>query len=279
MKLAGIEVGGHSIGGLKTCIDLPEWKLCFDIGRCPDFAIQRRTVLFTHSHIDHMGGVVSHAGARALQGMSPPRYVVPREDVDAFEAMFDAWRKLDRSDLPHETIGIGPGDEWRLGKNLVARAFRSPHRAPCQGYALLRERTKLKPEFEGLEPHEIGRLKTEEGVEVQETVHEPWVTFTGDTRIEVVDNEELVRKARLLIMEATFLDERVSVEKSRFSGHVHLDEWIERAERFENEAILLTHFSARYKPSDVRAILDRRLPAGLRERVTALLPTRGPSAS
>ena len=40
-KLCGFEVQGHSIGGLDTCIDLPELRLCFDIGRGPDFALAR----------------------------------------------------------------------------------------------------------------------------------------------------------------------------------------------------------------------------------------------
>ena len=47
-RLAGIEVSGISIAGLETCIDLPEWKLCFDLGRAQYFALARPLVLFTH---------------------------------------------------------------------------------------------------------------------------------------------------------------------------------------------------------------------------------------
>ena len=79
--------------------------------------------------------------------------------------------------------------------------------------------------------------------------------------------------ARLLIMEVTFLDERVDVARARGSGHVHLDEVVERAELFENEAILFTHFSARYSPGEVRRIVSGRLPDCLRDRVHLLLPT------
>ena len=50
-----------------------------------------------------------------------------------------------------------------------------------------------------------------------------------------------------------------------------LDEVVERAALFENEAVLMTHFSARYKAREVVAALDARLPSGLRERVTPLL--------
>jgi ribonuclease Z len=90
--------------------------------------------------------------------------------------------------------------------------------------------------------------------------------------IEVVEREEVVRRAKLLILEVTFLDERVSVEECRAKGHVHLDEVCERASLFENEAILLTHFSARYGPAEVERILAQRLPASLRGRVVPFLP-------
>ena len=63
-RLAGILVDGVSVGGVETCIDLPEFKLAFDIGRCPDDAVLRPTILFTHAHMDHMGGVAWHAATR-----------------------------------------------------------------------------------------------------------------------------------------------------------------------------------------------------------------------
>ena len=54
--------------------------------------------------------------------------------------------------------------------------------------------------------------------------------------------------------------------------HLVHDEVIERADVFENEAILFTHFSARYGRDEVLSLLDARLPEGLRDRVTPLLP-------
>jgi ribonuclease Z len=74
-----------------------------------------------------------------------------------------------------------------------------------------------------------------------------------------------------LILECTFIDDRVSVEMARKSGHVHLYELAERAELFENEQILLTHFSARFTAEEIQAALDKHLPPSLRERVVPLL--------
>ena len=50
--------------------------------------------------------------------------------------LFEVWRRLDRSDLVHELVPLGPGEELVLPNRLVARPFRVPHRVPCQGYAL-----------------------------------------------------------------------------------------------------------------------------------------------
>ncbi|MFQ5655798.1 MAG: MBL fold metallo-hydrolase [Planctomycetota bacterium] len=270
-ELAGILVEGISVGGIETCLHLPRMKLAFDVGRCPPEVVQRDTILFTHAHMDHMGGLAYHAATRALRGMSPPTYVVPHEDVEAVRDLFGVWRRLDRSELPHRLVGLGPGEELDLHGGLLARPFRSHHCSPCQGYGLWSVRNKLKPAYRGSSSREIRRLRVEQGVEVTEPVETPVVAFTGDSRIEVVEGEEVVRRARLLVLEVTFVDDRVSVERCRAKGHIHLEEVAERADLFENEALLLTHFSSRYTAAEIVQALDRRLPRGLRGRVTPLL--------
>jgi ribonuclease Z len=271
MRVLDYEIGGLSIGGIETCIDLPSLKIAFDIGRMPSAVIARPTILFTHAHMDHMGGVAIHAAMRALRKMAPPTYVIGPENAASFAALFAAWRALDRSDLPHQTIVIGPGGEHALNERLIVRPFRSVHRAPCQGYAILQRRHRLKPIYRGLPGQEIQRLVREQGVDVNEVELIPEIAFTGDSRIEVLEQEEIVRTSRLLIMECTFLDDRVSVEDCRRKGHIHLDEILARAELFENEHILLTHFSARYTSGQIQALLESRLPPSLAERVTPLL--------
>ncbi len=274
VRLAGIEIEALSVGGIETCIHVPGFKLAFDIGRSPREVIACPTVLFTHAHMDHMGGAAYHAATRALLRMKPPTYVVPRVNAGDFERLFEVWRALDRSDMEHRTVALEPGEEHELSKNLVARAFRSPHSAPCQGYGLWARREKLRPEFQGLPGPELARLRRE-GVALSTTLETPELAFPGDTLIEVVEREEVVRRARVLVLETTFVDERVSVAESRAKGHIHLDEVAERAGLFENEAILMTHFSARYHAHEIRAALRAKLPPALRERVVPLLGAHG----
>jgi ribonuclease Z len=270
LKIVGVDVEAVSVGGLETCIELPGMDLAFDIGRCPPTAVRRKRVLCTHAHMDHMGGLAYHAATRDLLGMPPPTYLVPRENHADVLALFEVWRRLDRSDLPCNIVACGPGDRVDIGGGRVAVPFRSPHRVPCQGYAIVAKRKKLLPQFEGLPGEEIHRRRLA-GEVVSEEHEVVEVAFTGDTVIDVVEREPMVREARLLILEVTFVDERVPVEKARSKGHVHLDEVIARAHLFHNEALLFTHFSARHSASEIRRILDERLPAELRGRVTPLL--------
>jgi ribonuclease Z len=269
LQLAGTAVEALSVAGLETCIQLPGFGLCFDMGVCPPSAVSLRDVLFTHAHIDHMGAVVSHCATRSLYGLPPPRYLFPEENEEALRALLEVWRKLDHSELDCVLRPVRPGEDIQLGKGLRAQTFRSIHRVPSVGYGLYKTRSRLRPEWQGAPGEELRAAKAA-GEVIAEEVEALEVVFCGDTVIDVVEREPMVRTARLLILECTFVDDTVSVAGARKLGHVHLDEIIERADLFENEAILLTHLSARYPLRAAQQILARRLPASLRDRVTLL---------
>ncbi|MBN1337007.1 MAG: MBL fold metallo-hydrolase [Deltaproteobacteria bacterium] len=271
LVLAGHAVQAVSVGGLETCVQFPGLDLAFDIGRCPRSAVQRSRVLITHAHLDHLGGIAMHAATRALTGLEPPLYLVPAEVVPDLEALLATWRRLDRSRLPCRIVPCRPGDTLSLGRDLEVRAYRSDHVVPSIGYALWSRKHRLKPEYRSLPGSAIRDLRYA-GTQVAEEVWTPDLAVPGDTRIDLLDQEPTLLDARLLVLEATFLDERVTVAQCREKGHIHLDEIAARASDFRNQAILLTHFSARYTPAEVRALLDQRLPRDLRRRVTPLLP-------
>ena len=258
-ELAGLKIRAVSVGGFETCIEVPSWKLCFDIGRCPPTAVACSRVLFSHAHVDHMAGVIHHCAQRSLTGRPPPEYWVPEESHEAFLAMMDAWRTLAHSELACTVRAVKPGDRIPLTKDREVHVFRAIHRIPCVGYALVERRKKLKPEYAALPGPEIAaaRARGEEITDVKESIA---AAFCGDTTIDVIDREELVRKARLLVLEVTFLDEGVSPDKARKNGHVHLDDLVERVDVLDNEVILCTHASRRHQ-GQVAQLLSERLPS------------------
>ncbi|MEW6071997.1 MAG: MBL fold metallo-hydrolase [Planctomycetota bacterium] len=276
VERAGIAVEGISVAGIETCLHLPGFKVAVDLGCSLREVVSCPTVLFTHAHVDHLGAVVSHCATRALQHMPPPTYVVPAPVAGNVRRLLDVWRDLDGSALPCTVVPLAPGEEHELGRGLVVRAFATFHRSPSLGYAILSRRQKLRPAYQGLPEAELRRLRVEEGVEISHAIETVEAAIPGDTLIDVVEREELVRTARLLILETTFVDGRVTVAEARGEGHIHLDEVVARAELFENEEILLVHFSARYRPAEIRAALRANLPEDLAGRVTAFLAGEGP---
>lgn len=270
LNVGGLEIEALSIGGVETCYQVPAFDVCLDIGRCPPGAERRPVLLLTHAHIDHAAGLPYYVSMRGLASLTPPRVYCPAADREGLQAVLDAWSRLQADSARCRLVGVKPGDEIRLPRDHVARPFRSPHRISTVGYTIFSQRKKLKPALHGLDGPEIAR-RARAGESVNEVQERAELCFPGDTRIEVIDREPSARKARILLLECTFVGPDVTIEKARRSGHVHLDQIAERADLFDNEHIVLTHFSRRHPPEHIKAEVDRRLPATLRDRVHLLL--------
>lgn len=274
MRILNTEIMGTSVSGIGTCHWMPEFNLVFDMGDCPDEVQRFRTVLITHGHVDHMAGIVKHAFTRNMMGMKPSRFIVPPHLVEPIHAMFALWEPLQHGGFKCDVRPLASGgEEMTLGKGVSVVAFATDHTVPSQGYAIYRTKRKLKPEFRDLPGKEIGRLRMEEGVEVTDEVKSLEIVYTGDTRISTLDKVGFIREARILITEATFLTEEHSVGFASDRGHTHLHQLVEREEMLAKvEALVLTHFSARYHNKDVVEAC-RALPATLRDKTFPIVET------
>ncbi|XP_022736029.1 tRNase Z TRZ1-like isoform X2 [Durio zibethinus] len=270
MEIEGYRVEGLSIGGHETCIIFPTLNLAFDIGRCPQRALSQDFLFISHGHMDHIGGLPMYVATRGLYGMKPPTIIVPTAIKDDVEKLFEVHRKMDQSELKHNLIGLDVGEEFFMRRDLKVKAFRTYHVIPSQGYVVYSVKQKLKEEYLGLSGNEIKNLKSS-GVEITYTTTAPEVAFTGDTMSDfIVDKTNIdVLRARILVVESTFVDNSVSVEHARDYGHIHLSEIIDYADKFENKAILLIHFSARYALENIQEAVSA-LPSPLAGRVFAL---------
>ncbi len=270
LTVAGHRLIAHSVGGIETCFQLPALDLCLDIGRCPPGAERNRVVLLTHGHIDHAAGLPYYTALRNLLGYHAPKVYCPSEAHGPLQKILTAWTELDACADRCELTPLSPGDVVPLKSDYYAKCFRSPHRIPTLGYTLLHRKKKLRPELHGLPQEQIAE-RVRRGEAVNEELEIAELCFPGDTRIEVVEREPTVRTARALLLECTFVGKQVSPDKARRGGHIHLEHIAERAELFENEAIVLTHFSRRHSRTEIEDQVAKKLPAELQSRLQLLI--------
>ena len=127
-------------------------------------------------------------------------------------------------------------------------------------------RHKLKPEYVGLPGEELKRLR-EAGTAMANEVSVPLVCYTGDTGPAGLDAEPALYEAKILIVEMSFARPEHSRERIHAFGHLHLDDFAERADRFHNELIVAAHVTSRDEPLDFQRWVNERLPDSLRQRV------------
>jgi ribonuclease Z len=127
-------------------------------------------------------------------------------------------------------------------------------------------RHKLKEEYVGLPGDKIRDLRMS-GTPVTREVRVPLVAYTGDTSPKGLDNCPAAYEAKVLITELSFIRPNHRREKIHKFGHMHLDDFLERVDRFKNELIVAGHFSTRYHPQEVLRLLDAKLPASLKEKM------------
>lgn len=270
--MSRLELSGTSVAGIETCIEVPQLRLLLDLGICSRTAVNQPLVLLSHGHLDHMGAIALHAARRSLLGMTEGTYVVPAKVAPEVEALFNAAGALDGQVIPRRVIALEPGQEHALGKGRFVRAFETFHRVPSQGYTVWETRSRLLPEFRDLPGTKLGELRRQ-GTVIDEQQQIPVLSFTGDTRVEVLEHTPELQRTECLVIESSFLDELVPIADARQMGHIHLDELIARAELLPQADVVFSHFSARYSAADVGQILKHKLPDTLRDNVR-VLPTR-----
>jgi ribonuclease Z len=266
-------IRGISVGGVYTSLAVPELGILLDAGASPRSSCAIDSILLSHGHVDHIGALPALLGIRGLQGKTrPPRVVMPAEIVGDLTAALETLSRLQRWPLAIEAIGMHPGDELELRGDLRIRAVRTFHPVPSLGYVIARRVSKLKPELVGLSGPEIAaRRRAGEDVTTYDERLE--LAYATDTLASALDHAPELLQARVLIVECTYLDDRKSVADARAGCHIHLDEIIERADRFANEHVVLMHVSQLYRPDEVAGVLDARVPPELRRRMIPFVPS------
>ncbi len=224
------------------------------------------TWLISHTHLDHVAALPVYVARRRMMKMEPPTIYLPEEGLEDVKKFLLIMQRLDRGRMVCDLHGIKPGDEIELSRENVVTIFRTTHTIPSVGYVVWERRNKLKEEYHGLPGERIRDLRLS-GTEVTREVRTPLLAYTGDTSPAGLDAYPPVFQAKVLITELSFIRPNHRREKIHKFGHMHLDDLLERADRFKNELIICAHFSTRYHPNEVHRLVEAKLPASLRDRV------------
>src|SRR5262245_10472703 len=265
-KHGGLTIEGYSRAAVQSYWRVPELKIGFDLGAQPWDFMGTPTWLLTHTHLDHVAALPVYVARRRMMKMEPPTIYLPAPAVEDVRKLLLIMQRLDRGRQVCELHGVEPGQEIELSRDHVVTAFATTHTIPSLGYVVWERRFKLKEEYHGLPGEKIRDLRLS-GTPVTREVRTPLLAYTGDTSPRGIDEYPPVFQAKILITELSFIRPNHRREKIHKFGHMHLDDFVERADRFENELVICAHFSTRYHPQEVQRLIDAKLPPRLRDRV------------
>ncbi len=254
-----LTIEGYSRAAVQTYWRVPELKIGFDLGAQPWAFMSTPQWFISHTHLDHIAALPVLAARRRMMKMDPPTIYLPEQAVEPVERMLRAFRKLDFSRMPCELVPVSDGSEVELSRELVVEAFATQHTITSLGYLVCERRQKLKSEYQDLAGFQIRDLKLS-GVEITREVRVPLVAYMGDTAPGGLDDNPQVYDAKVLITEVTFLESDHRPEEIHKDGHTHLDDLVERQDRFRNELIVIGHFSTRYHNKQIRSLVEEALP-------------------
>ena len=266
MVHGGLTIEGYSRAAVQSYWRVPELKMGFDLGAHPWDFMGTANWFISHTHLDHIAALPVYVARRRMMKMEPPTIYVPAENIDDVRKLLLIMQRLDRGRQNCELVPVEPGQEFELSRDHVVTAWATTHTIPSRGYMVWDRRNKLKDEYVGLPGDRIRDLRLA-GTAVTREVRTPLLAYTGDTSPAGLDNYPAVYDVKVLITELSFIRASHRREKIHKFGHMHLDDFLERADRFKNELIVAGHFSTRYHPDEVRRVLEHKLPAALKAKV------------
>ncbi len=255
---------GYSKAMYSTWFHYKPARLLLDAGEgvssyMENFIFGIETVLLSHGHYDHIGGIggMIHSRASARGDKEKPlRICYPRSDAMVELLRQYVSRIADNVKYELEWQPVEPGQELSLGpereRGLVCPfPVRHSMRTVSVGYRLFERRTRLRPELAGLDQQGIARLAKERGREaVTEEYAQTLLAYCGDSS--PVDPDE-VRGAEVLMHEGTFID---AADRAH-EAHSTVAEALDVATAADVRLLVLMHISTRYPKRMIESMIRK----------------------
>ena len=259
-------IEGYSRAAVQTYWRIPELKLGFDLGAQPWEFMGTPVWFVSHTHLDHLAALPVYVARRRMMRMKPPTIYLPADSIEWVDRLLKCVKHLDRGRLPCDLRPLRAGDEIEVSRELVVTVSATTHTIPSLGFIVWERRRKLKPEYQQLNGDQIRDLRLS-GTEVTHEMRIPLVAYLGDSSPHGLDQTPAMYEAKVLIAEMTFVAPSHRKDKIHKHGHMHLDDFVDRRERFKNERIIASHFSTRYQRKQVERLVERALPGLLDGRL------------
>jgi len=262
----GLTIDGYSRAAVQSYWRIAELKIGFDLGAQPwDFMSLPRTFI-SHSHLDHIAAIPAYVARRRMMKMERPVLYLPDYAVATVDQMLKVITRLDRGRMPCELIPLRENQEIDLTRELTVTTHAMKHSIPALGFIVWEKRRKLKQEFANWSGEQIRDARLS-GAEVTSETRIPLVAYTGDTAPAGLDRNPDMFRAKILITEMTFLAPDHRKDLIHKDGHMHLDDFVDRKDTFQNEQIICGHFSVRYNKAQILRWVDKALPDRLQGRL------------
>jgi ribonuclease Z len=262
----GLTIEGYSRAAVQSYWRIAEMKVGFDLGAQPWDFMGTSTWFVSHTHLDHLAALPVYVARRRMMKMEPPAIYLPEHAIDLVHQLLRTISRLDRGRLPCELLPLKPGDEVQLSRELVVTVSATKHTVPSLGFVVWERRRKLKQEYQQLSGDQIRDLRLA-GTDVTEERRIPVLAYLGDSAPEGLDQCPEMYEAQILIAEMTFVAPSHRKDRIHKFGHMHLDDFVQRRDRFQNELIIASHFSTRYHERQIRDYVHRALPDLLGNRL------------
>ena len=263
------QICGFSRSAYRTGFYITELDLMLDAG--PQNFSKPKTILITHSHIDHLAclpltmlGDVHSGHIFEIYGPKVAKDYIENYIKSMFEV--NALANMRNTNFyKYNGLEMRAQDPFKLPmnkNNMEIAVFECDHGIPTVSYGLSEIKTKLKEEFIGLSGKEIGKLRAD-GVNISKEVIYKRLAYICDTSISVFDLNPDILNYSVIFIECTFfmddeLDNAISTK------HIHWQTLKPYVLNNPQITFMLFHFSQRYPDKIIGNFFQKEVDAGIR---------------
>lgn len=254
----GLRLAGGSRAGEGTVILLPQLDLGLDPGRAHRGLAPMRTVVVSHGHMDHLGGLGYWASQRYLNSMPPGTLLVPEAIGDDVRSLLAVLARLEGG-RPYQVtvLPVADGGRHRLRRDIELEFFTTDHWVPTLGTRIVWHKRRLKAELGHLTEDEIARRRSA-GDEVTDDVAVSVLSYCADSGPALLADRPDLLDSEVVLLECSFFSPGDRDRAARY-GHTHLDDLRPHLTAMRCRHLVLLHASRRHRMREIEALLDEEI--------------------